>query len=245
MTTKLKSIAALLVGLCAAPSCMGGWIGYQTYDDFRLGSDAAVTSVNWQGFYYDSQNTGANPVGPDTSQWQVGFYGDGGGAPGGAISEQTLSAASVTTTLAGTLAFAGSTVNVYDFHADLTGPVDLSGGSTYWLSVLSIQDAFNPFFAWMSSNQGLNGLSFQRWYVEGIDVVQERDRAFSLGGAGGVLYDQPADYPTFPDGVYTAWTSTVTAAAVPEPAALVQATLAVAAAGGLALRRRRRPESRS
>jgi hypothetical protein len=158
---------------------LGG--GYQTFDNFQLGSAADIGAVTWQGLYDDFENTGNNPVGPDTTSWEIEFWSDNSGIPGSPLFGVTLPAASVNTTFVGVASDLGSTENVYSFQATLPSIFAASAATTYWFSVLSLQPTFDPIFSWTLGTGG-DGFSQQEnigSFGGGI-TQQDGDRAFSL-----------------------------------------------------------------
>ena len=154
--------------------------GIQTADNFSLTQVAAIGSVQWQGFYYDSVNPGNNPVSPDTDLWDISFYADSSGLPEGLLYDEI---ATVSDTLLGTSSFEGSTVDVYSFTATLPIPFDASANTTYSFGPLSFQTNFNPFFLWSAATtQALDTNSASR-ALGGPDTSwfsEPDDRAFSL-----------------------------------------------------------------
>src|SRR5262249_10306808 len=120
-----------------------GSAGFRTYDSFVLSQSAQITSVNWQGVYYDFVTAGNHPVPPNTRSWQISFFASnpGPGLPAGVLQSETLAAATVSVQfVADAVIFAPGNpiVHVLQFHADLTTPFDAQAGVQYWFSPFSL-----------------------------------------------------------------------------------------------------------
>jgi len=193
-----RSEASVLYGQAPDSSLSPGWTtqvfydpststvgdGYRVYDNFTLSSDAWVTTVTWRGLTWDYIDPAANPAPLKTQSWDLSFWSDALGQPGGAqIGHDLFSAASVQTTLSGTGTYNGSTVNVYDFTATLSSPVFLHANTQYWFSPWSFVSDLDPIFAW-AAGVGGDGQSFQTGYgfAAGVATPRPGDRAFSLEG---------------------------------------------------------------
>jgi hypothetical protein len=158
--------------------------GFQTFDNFTLSSAAQLDRLTFQVAYWDYQNTANNPVLPDTTTWQVSIYANSGGAPGASLFSQSLPAAQVSSTLAGTALLSdGSVVGIYDVSFQFTGTFAANAGTTYWISPFSLQSSFNPVAGWMSGTGG-DGNSYQNVLGPGQAVTSggavTADRALGL-----------------------------------------------------------------
>jgi hypothetical protein len=180
-------------GSGCSPSCwtstqapgLGATDGFQTFDNFSLTQNAGITSVSWEGIYIPF-TASDGPVAPDTATWDIGFYGDSSGQPGGNLYSTSLPAADVTTKFLGTTTFNGGTVNVYDFTAALpSGGFAATAGDTYWFSPLAVQPNADPFFSWSASGtQPAGAMAFQNEFG-GVSGSVPDDRAFTLSAASG------------------------------------------------------------
>ncbi|MFT3720791.1 hypothetical protein [Pseudorhodoferax sp.] len=197
----------------------GGW---RVFDDFTPATSASVERVGWSGFWLDLNNPQPAPApAPDVSAWDVAFYADAGGVPGALLLLQTFSPAGANPTLLGAGSFSQGG-NVYDvdhyrYEVDLAAPLALAGGDTYWVSVMAHSPALLPGFAWSAATGG-NDSSYQQQLgangqPTGAQTVA-RDRAVTLDG---------------------------TLLAVPEPAALPLAGLALLLLAALRRGRARMP----
>ena len=156
-----------------------GGAGWQVWDDFTLTDGANISAVIWRGFYWDFLTPGNNPVAADTTSWDISFWSDAGGIPGALLQTTSLSAADVAASFVGFGTFGSDPVSVYDFVADLPSLFGASGGTTYWLSVLSHSPTQDPLFAWMPGF-GPNAYSVQVNYPSGAGFFRAGDRAFAL-----------------------------------------------------------------
>lgn len=163
-------------------STVNGTQGFQAFDSFQMDAGAAINQVSWRGVYYDSANPGANPVPPNTTNWQIGFFNDSAGSPGSGAYSVTLPAGSVTTAFVGAQSFFdGSTVNVYDFTASLSTAFQAAKNTTYWFSPLSQQPTFGPVMSW-TFGMGGNDRAIQRSLSNGSQSVAFADHNLRLSG---------------------------------------------------------------
>jgi len=163
-----------------------GFAGFRTYDSFVLPQPATITSLNWQGLYYDNVNLFNNPVPPNTTSWEIGLFASDPvtGQPATQVLSQTLPAIAVDVQfVANAVIFdaINSPVHILQFHADLPIPFDAGAGVSYWFSPFSFQPTFNPLFGWTSSPVG-DSSSVQDNLATGVRSVFGRDRAFSVEG---------------------------------------------------------------
>ncbi|MGE0825871.1 MAG: PEP-CTERM sorting domain-containing protein [Candidatus Binatia bacterium] len=154
---------------------------YQTWDNFIVDRPTLIDGVSWQGFYWDFDDRGKNPVHPDTESWEISFWSDANAQPLASLQVQLLPVADVQSVSAGFAFFQGDTVPVFNFH--VTIPPFLAQASTmYWLSILSISPTFNPIWSWMQGTGG-NDSTFQVNLISGErHNGLEGDRTFSLEG---------------------------------------------------------------
>jgi hypothetical protein len=153
-------------------------IVFQTYDNFTLSNAAAITSLDWQGFTFSTDNDG--PGGPVQS-FNINFYADNGGQP---ASEPLFSeTVSYTATTAGTTDFFnnGESETVDNYTASLALPFTATAGTTYWLSIVGTIDA-PDLWSW-SEGSGGDGTSLQ--FSNGIlapvgFTTRANDEAFTL-----------------------------------------------------------------
>ena len=114
-----------MVGLGSISStrnALNGTPGYQTYDNFTLGTSTTITVVNWWGYFYY----------PGSSDFQIIFYTDDSGAPGSVIESQPVTPSVLPSPVSTSADF---------YSAALGTPVALSAGIPYWLSVFNAADA--------------------------------------------------------------------------------------------------------
>jgi hypothetical protein len=159
---------------------------YQVLDNFQVSSNATIGSLTWQGMYlnYDS-NTGSYSNGPpNTNDWVISLYTAGGPSdfPYTLYATETVPAASVTETLAGTAEFNGGTVDYYDESITLPTGFAIQGGQTYDLSIFSDNGGSTDSWSWMSGTGG-DSTSYQYNTYTDSTVDREYDRAFTLYSA--------------------------------------------------------------
>ena len=164
----------------ALTSCRGtNGSGYVTLDTFQLSSASRITRISWVGLYWDSVNHSRNPVGPNTTNWRLGFMTDNDGSLGTLVKVYDLPVVAVPLTQLSNIWMNGDPVRLLSFTAELPTPLYLPGDVTYWFYALSEQDQSNPLFA---SWSGGPGASLQVTLPAGTMVVQARNRAFTLEG---------------------------------------------------------------
>jgi hypothetical protein len=173
-------------GNACSPSCWTSSTtdlinGFRTFDNFILADAATITSVKWRGFYYDFVTPGANPVAPNTDQWIINFFSDGGSAPNGILYSNLFSSAAVARTRITTSSFSGAPVELYEFSVELPIAFSAAAGTSYWFSPHSVQTQFNPIFSW-SAGTGGDDRTVQS-ANSGAFEDRPNDRAFSLATA--------------------------------------------------------------
>ena len=149
---------------------------YHTFDDFDLASSGTVDAVTFQGFNFDNNTLGADS---QPTSFTVDFSTDNGGVPGTVLSTDTVS---YTSSVAGTTDFFGNsqTETVYNYAATIN-PVDLAGGTKYWVSIIG-NDPLPDLFTW-SQGTGGDGTSYQEDFHDSNSGSRITDRAFSLLGS--------------------------------------------------------------
>lgn len=165
--------------------------GFRTYDNFELGTTAYIESLTWDFLFIDIANPqpAAAPI-DDVNQWIVSFYADDAGVPGAQLASHAFAPADVASSFLsqGVYSAGGNTFNVSRYHYSADLPTDFlaQAGTTYWLSVFALSDAYNPIAAWRGGTGGIGPSTFQQQLGAGMTVTSERmiesDRAFSLQG---------------------------------------------------------------
>lgn len=156
-----------------------GGNGWRVFDNFIPNSSAPVNRASWYGVYLNSSLGNGSP---NTTAWEITFYADNAGAPGAALSTNTLSSAAVTMTNLGTGTFGtDNNVTVYEFEANLA-PYSFTPGTTYWFSPRSSAATFYDLFS-MPVGFGGDNATVQHLYSSGNlagTFVRGNDRAFTL-----------------------------------------------------------------
>lgn len=156
--------------------------GFQTFDDFSLGSDTAIQRVTWRGTYLTADNNGLHGASPNTDSWTVEFWSGNAAGPSTRLFSQSYAAADVQRSAAGSSPFAGSQIDLFDFAIDLGTDFDADANVQYWFSVRSNAASFSPFFSWTNSDAA--GDTYQTLNdAQGntvADFVRGGSRAFAL-----------------------------------------------------------------
>lgn len=135
-----------------------------TYDNFKLASSASVSSINFTGEYDVDP-----PPPPFLTGFTLSFYSDSSGQPGGLLYTQSVSGNANETPVGG---------ETFSYDINLTSPFAATGGTTYWVSVVS--DLALPIvWGWVNGSGG-DGLSYQD--VSGSRLQFQNDLAFTLNG---------------------------------------------------------------
>ena len=148
---------------------------YQTFDDFKLGHDAAINKVTWQGTYFSADAGGLHGAAPNTNTWTIEFWSGDAGGPKQQLYSQDYNASNALRSNRGPVTLNNLTFDLYDFELDLTQAFDVMAGQTYWFSVMSKSTSFSPFFSWTSSDSP--GNSWQRMFDGNGQVLSSNARS--------------------------------------------------------------------
>jgi hypothetical protein len=144
-----------------------------------------VTTIEWSG--------GGGEEAPEETPegFTIGFYADNGGAPGALLHSESVSGDADAT-------FVGiddSSRAIYNYSAPLTTPFVLTGGTTYWLSIVATVAQPNQ-WGWYTGTGG-DGMSYgtapllndRAFTLIGVPVPEPSSLAlFALGGLAPVGY---------------------------------------------------------
>ena len=158
-------------------------------DNFRLTSDALVSTINWVGAYSVSSD-GEGPT------FEIGFYEDFFGLPGLEISSISGVAATETPL---------PDEGYFLYSTNIATPVALMGNTNYWISVMANVPKEVDDWGWAITDADVNPLlrgSVQTYegvfYQYPSTVVNGRvlnfptvDFAFSLEGSGSAVIPEP------------------------------------------------------
>ncbi len=167
-------------------SLYDGTSGYVLFSSFQLTQSSLISSLSWQGDYC-SNDLAANPPSADSTSFSLDFYTSAGGVPGAFLSGETVGVGGggVQETLLGNdsilLGFVTpTTASFYDYSVNLPTPISLSGGTTYFLSIVAntTNPVGLPYWQWMSG--GYNGPTYSS-YSSGPQASSSR--TFTLEGS--------------------------------------------------------------
>jgi hypothetical protein len=147
----------------------GGGLGNfaTTYDNFTLGTDSDITSVQWVGSYFNPSTQGT------ITAFTVAFYSDNSGAPGTLIQSFNVAGSN------GEFSLGNDAQSDPAFAYSMNVDFDTTGGTQYWLSIVP-DLGFPPQWGWESGTGG-DGLAYQVYYGAGSGVAN--DMAFQLNGS--------------------------------------------------------------
>jgi hypothetical protein len=160
---------------------------FALFSSFQLSQNSVVNSISWQGLYVSS-DLNANPPAPDSTSFSLSFYSSSGGTPGTFLGGETIGvgAGGVSESFVANdpnffLGFTTqTTAAIYDYSVNLTTPFALSGGTTYFLSIVAntTNTVGLPYWAWMSG--GANGPTYATYATGPLDSLS---RTFALSGS--------------------------------------------------------------
>ncbi len=153
--------------------------GFQSFDNFSIAAGGSINQVSWVGVY--TQQTIFLNEAPNTTSWDIDFYGDSAGVPGALLQSTSLSAANVTQQVLGTGSFGGATFTIYEMTADIPA-FDAVAGTEYWFSPFSHNPDESAKFIWAQGTGG-DGAGYQHRMTTGsisANFVLPTDLAFSL-----------------------------------------------------------------
>jgi hypothetical protein len=118
----------------------------QLADDFQVAQDAEIRLIVFWGFYGSGFSEEVEPP-PETETMRVRAYGarPGDGLPGNILYEQSFEDPSRTAT--GRIIFDGPGPPEFRYQVDLTTPLLLQAGTTYWLEIVQNAD-IDSLFRW-------------------------------------------------------------------------------------------------
>lgn len=157
--------------------------GYQAFDDFKLGQDAAINKVTWKGTYFTTNAGELQGGAPNTDSWTVEFWSGDASGPAAPVFSRSYAAADAHRTSSGRSGFGSNGFDVYDFELELGTEFDADAGVQYWFSVRSDSNSgFSPFFSWLSADSP--GSTVQKFFdgrgTPLLTTVRGGDRAFAL-----------------------------------------------------------------
>jgi hypothetical protein len=191
-----------------APPADGG-LGFlgQVYDDFALAKNGVVYRVTWQGGYFEPASAGTPPT--NNLTFTINFYNSNASGGLGSLLATRVVPNNAGESLVGLEAGSGGDGNlIFNYAADIA-PVSLTGGNTYWLSIMADLNFGNntTVGAWgWHTGVGGNGTALQDYIPpDGPEVFGSTvpsDMAFSLQTA-----PEPASISLFCSGaaMFLAW----------------------------------------
>ena len=140
-------------------------------DDFQLATEQTVTSIAWQGGYFQCQlATGQHDYNWD---WRVLFWTDigNGSWPGTEIYNQTIPDASITRSFwfNYTRPDNGNTYWVANYSCELPEPITFTADTTYWITIHAIQTPNTyPQGAWCRHNSSQSPIILHESMFKGV-----------------------------------------------------------------------------
>lgn len=175
---------------CSTSQLANGF-GIRTYDNFKLDAAAIITTVTWQGIYFNLLQQFPDPAPlPSTTSWRLEFFGSGAGVPETSLYSTTLSVANVTRTFlgsgSGAIGIGAYNVNYYAFSATLPTAFEAAADTDYWFSPLSLAPDFLTFFLWSPTTESFDGFSWRAGTAVAGGQAVLSDYTFALGAAAAV-----------------------------------------------------------
>ena len=153
--------------------------GFQAFDNFSIAAGGTINQVSWVGLYINQTVFLNEP--PNTTNWDIDFYGDNAGVPGALLSDTNLASSGVSSQILGTGSFGGSTFKMYEFTANIP-EFDAAAGTTYWFSPFSHNPDESAKFIWVQGTGG-DGSAYDHGMSSGSvsgNFVLPVDLAFSM-----------------------------------------------------------------
>ena len=153
----------------------GTFNDYLHGDNFTLGAGSQVGGVTWWG-------GSENYVWPDLTNfdgWEITFYDDAGGLPGNVLYSEYFDKAATNPVNTGYVGWQGSML--FSHEVSLTTPLNLSGGTQYWLSGAAdpASDALDGW--WWQKSEAADLLGGSYYYPDGFwTQSSDFDVPFSL-----------------------------------------------------------------
>jgi hypothetical protein len=135
------------------------------YDDFKLGSSAKITSVDFTGEYFNPSQPG------DITKFTLNIFADNAGQPGGLVYTTSVGANAGET-------FLGDYGGNPTFTYSMATSFNAVAGHQYWVSVVP-DLGFPPQWGWASGTGG-DGQAYQDFFGSRGQIAN--DLAFTLHG---------------------------------------------------------------
>jgi hypothetical protein len=141
------------------------------YDDFTLATDANLSSVSWQGGYFNPGQLG------NIAAFKINLYSNNVNTPGALLASFTI-AGNANESLVGNSFFGP----VYNYQASLAGGFAVTAGTRYWIGIQA-EMPFPPQWGWHTGTGG-NGIAAQDFF--GTRSGLQEDMAYTLEGVSAV-----------------------------------------------------------
>lgn len=136
----------------------GRSVGWRMHESFSFSRGESIREIRYYGAYLFETVRSSNPVaGTNTDRWELKIWSDQNGQPGVELYGELVEFDGVARSKEGKSEWRGVELQRYAFAWELAEPFEAEAGKSYWFSVLSVADEFEPMFVVVAGHKGEAG----------------------------------------------------------------------------------------